>query len=84
MQGPRIDAQKQQQRKEKNKEEKEKEQEQEEEKELSYKIIIFKNVRLGANYKYLGPEGKSNLLVNESSTFPVWPSVFWSRVRRFL
>lgn len=81
MQGPRINAQKQQQRKEK-KEEKEKEQE--EEKELSYKIIIFKNVRLGANYKYLGPEGKSNLLVNESSTFPVWPSVFWSRVRRFL
>lgn len=81
MQGPRINAQKQQQRKEKKKE---KEKEQEEEKELSYKIIIFKNVRLGANYKYLGPEGKSNLLVNESSTFPVWPSVFWSRVHHFL
>lgn len=81
MQGPRINVQKQQQRKEK---EKDKEKEKEEEKELSYKIIIFKNVRLGANYKYLGPEGKPNLLVNESSTFPVWPSVFWSRVHCFL
>lgn len=86
MQGPRINAQKQQQRKEKKEEEKEEEQgeEKEEEKELSYKIIICKKVRFGASYKYLGPEDKSSLLVNASSTFPVWPSVFWPLVHCFL